>query len=262
MRVPAKDERRGRSLELSALVEALSDPAPYPHRVDAVEVRHTHISVVFLTDRLVYKIKKPVELGFLDFTTLERRRWFCEEEVRLNRRLAPDVYLGIVPIVRYEGALLVDPRGPAASAGEVVEWAVLMSRLPEAHTLASWVRDGSLRPYHVTVLARRLASFHADAARGPSISAWGTFETVAGNARENLAQSLPHVGCTLSAQVHGRVSRALDRELERLEPVISGRAGRGVPCDTHGDLHLDHVYVFADRAPPDDIVIVDCIEFN
>ena len=85
-------------MELDQLIEALSRPAAYPYPMDQVDVRQTHISVVFLAGRYVYKIKKPVQLGFLDFSTLERRRHFCEEEVRLNRRLAPTVYLGVVPV--------------------------------------------------------------------------------------------------------------------------------------------------------------------
>ena len=87
-------------MDLSALIEALSDPAAYPYPVGAVEVRQTHISAVFLAGPYVYKVKKPVNLGFLDFSTLEKRLHFCEEEVRLNRRLAPHVYLGVVPVVR------------------------------------------------------------------------------------------------------------------------------------------------------------------
>src|SRR5262249_17277508 len=86
------------AMDLNRLIAALSEPGAYPDRVGRVEVRHTHISVVFLADAYVYKIKKPVDLGFVDFSTLEKRRHFCEEEVRLNRRLAPEVYLGVVPI--------------------------------------------------------------------------------------------------------------------------------------------------------------------
>src|SRR5437870_9116635 len=110
-------------MDLIHLIQALSEPSAYPHAVDEVEVRHTHISVVFLAGNHAYKIKKPVELGFLDFSTLEKRRHFCTEEVRLNRRLAPKVYLGVVPVVRNGTKVRMDDRG------EVVEWAVKMERL-------------------------------------------------------------------------------------------------------------------------------------
>src|SRR5215831_1288295 len=115
-------------MELARLLEALSRPAAYPYPAEAVEVRQTHISAVFLAGPFAYKVKKPVQLEFLDFGTLERRRHFCEEEVRLNRRLAPEVYLGVVPIVESPGGIRVE------QDGALIEWAVKMQRLPEAAT--------------------------------------------------------------------------------------------------------------------------------
>src|SRR6516162_6765997 len=127
-----------RFMELARLIEALSDRAAYPDPVETVDVRHTHISVVFLAGPFAYKIKKPVNLGFLDFSTLEKRRHFCEEEVRLNRRLAPEVYLGVVPVSRT--GLAVRMEGPGAA----VEWAVKMKRLPEEATLAKRLQHGQV----------------------------------------------------------------------------------------------------------------------
>src|SRR5438445_514395 len=98
-------------MRLPQLIEALSAPSAYPQPVAAVEVRQTHISVVFLAGLLAYKIKKPVDLGFVNYSTLERRRHFCEEEVRLNRRLAPEVYLGVVPVTRSGGAIRIEGTG-------------------------------------------------------------------------------------------------------------------------------------------------------
>src|SRR5262245_21591494 len=123
-------------MELTRLIAALADPAAYPEPVADVKVCHTHISVVFLAGAFAYKVKKPVNLGFLDFTTPEQRRHFCEEEVRLNRRLAPAVYRGVVPVARAGDAVRVE--GP----GEVVEWAVKMERLPEDATLLSRLQRG------------------------------------------------------------------------------------------------------------------------
>src|SRR5947209_11545848 len=113
-----------RTVDIGALIDVVSQPAAYPYSVDAVEVRQTHISVVALAGPWAYKLKKPVQLGFLDFGTLERRRHFCEEEVRLNRRLAPSVYAGVVPLTRQGGRLRVE------GDGEPVEYAVKMVRLP------------------------------------------------------------------------------------------------------------------------------------
>jgi aminoglycoside phosphotransferase family enzyme/predicted kinase len=243
-------------MELAQLIKSLSDAAAYPYPVEEVEVRHTHISVVFLAGPFAYKVKKPVDLGFLEFTTLEKRRHFCDEEVRLNRRLAPTVYLGVVPLTR--SAKGVEVEGP----GEVVEWAVKMERLPAEATLQKRLQHGEVSPALLTALAHKIAGFHAHARGGSHIAAFGRFEVVARNAQENFEQSAPQVGVTLSRAVFDRLRALTEENLTRLCPLMEARAGRGVPRDTHGDLHLDHVYVFPERSPPADSVIIDCIEFN
>ena len=243
-------------MELARLIEALSDPAAYPDAVQAVEVRHTHISVVFLAGPYVYKIKKPVELGFLDFSTLEKRRHFCQEEVRLNGRLAPEVYLGVVPVACRGGIVRVE------GTGEVAEWAVKMERLSDDVTLENRLDCGEVSFEVVAALARKIALFHAQAEAGPRIAAWGAFDVVAGNARQNFEQAAAHVGQTLSPSVFDRLRMLTEETLARQRVEIDTRAKRGVPRDTHGDLRLGHVYLLPDRKPPADIVIIDCIEFN
>ncbi len=243
-------------MDLPRLIEALSRPSAYAERVDVVAVRQTHISVVFLAGSLAYKIKKPVELGFVDYGTLERRRHCCEEEVRLNRRLAPDVYLGVVPVTREGESARVE------GTGEVLEWAVKMRRLPESATLRARMSGGELTTGDLAALAGRLAGFHASAESGPEVAAGCTFAAIAANARENLDQSVHQVGVTLSRSTLDRLRERTDVALERLRGTIEARAARGVPRDTHGDLRLDHVYWFPDRQPPDDWIAVDCIEFD
>jgi aminoglycoside phosphotransferase family enzyme/predicted kinase len=248
--------KKRRLMELVSLIDALSLPAAYPYPVETVQVCHTHISVVFLAGPFAYKVKKPVNLGFLDFSTLERRRYFCEQEVRLNRRLAPQVYLGTVPVIR--SGLSVKMEGQ----GEAVEWAVKMKHLPEEATLQERLQRGQVDVELLKALARKVASFHARAEAGKHVSAFGRFEVVACNARENFEQVAPQVGSTLSQAVFDRLRDLTETVLARLRPLIESRAERGVPRDTHGDLHLDHVYLFPDRTPPADLVIIDCIEFN
>jgi aminoglycoside phosphotransferase family enzyme/predicted kinase len=243
-------------MEPARLIEALSQPAAYPHPVDQVEVCHTHISAVFLAGPFAYKVKKPVALGFLDFRTLQSRHYFCEEEVRLNRRLAPSVYLGVVPVTNGPAGVRVEGRG------QVVEWAVKMERLPEEATLRHRLEDEEVGGELLEDLARRLARFHAGADHGAHVSAFGRFEVVAGNARENFAQAAAQVGTTVSRAVFARLRTLTEESLARLRPLIEKRAAAGVPRDTHGDLRLEHVYLFPDRPPPADLVIVDCIEFN
>jgi uncharacterized protein len=243
------------SSDLPHLIAVLSRPDAYPQPVDTVDVRQTHISVVFLAGPFAYKLKKPVRLPFLDFTTAERRRQDCEEEVRLNRRLAPQVYLGVVPVTARDGELHVE------GDGDPVEWAVKMRRLPADATLESRLVRDEVTPAQLEALARKLADFHAAAASGPAVAAFGRLDVVARNARENLEAIAAHVGITIRAAVYERLVQLTEEHLHRLGPLIEARAAHGVPRDTHGDLHLDHVYVFPDRSPPDDLVVIDCIEF-
>jgi aminoglycoside phosphotransferase family enzyme/predicted kinase len=243
-------------MHLPDLIAALSQPGAYPQPVATIEVRQTHISVVFLADPFVYKIKKPVHPEFLDFRTLELRRHFCDEEVRLNRRLAPQVYLGVVPIVRTPSGVRVE------GTGEAIEWAVKMQRLPDDATLQQRLRRGEVTIEQIEALARRIAAFHRQAETNERIAAFGRFEAVARNIRDVFAQATPHVGTTVSEAVFDRTQRRADDELTRLRPLIEERARQGRPRDCHGDLHLDHVYCFPDRPPPDDLVVIDCIEFN
>lgn len=280
-------------MELAELIKALSRPEAYPGAVEHVEVRQTHISVVFLAGKYAYKVKKPVNLGFLDFSTLEKRHHFCKEEVRLNRRLAPTVYLGVVPITRGSNGILIDSNSlleeEGRAEGEILDWAVKMERLPEAAMLSTLIsgfvvpplggsdnnppKEGTAnRPEAgenerkvsalVTSLARRVARFHAEAETNEHISSFGLPEVVAQNIHENFDQAEPLIGVTLSRAVFDRLKELSEETLARSRPLMESRAQRHIPRDTHGDLHLDHVYVLPDRSAPANLVIVDCIEFN
>jgi uncharacterized protein len=244
-------------MDLPQLIERLSDPAAYPHQVASVEVRQTHISAVFLADRFVYKIKKPVAPGFLDYTTVEKRRYFCEEEVRLNRRLAPDVYLGVVPIVRVGADLRVDE-----AEGEVVEWAVKMARLPDDATFQARLLHGAVTNESVAELARRVAVFHNTAERSDRIGTYGRFEVVARSVRDVVAKAAVPIWTAITQADADQLAALTEVALARHHTLIDRRSAQGMTCDCHGDLRLDHVYHFPDRAPPADLVVIDCIEFN
>jgi aminoglycoside phosphotransferase family enzyme/predicted kinase len=234
-------------VDLARLIDGLSAPG--------VEVRQTHISVVFLVGEYVYKVRKPIALGFLDFTTLEARRADCVEEVRLNRRLAPDVYVGVVPVA-------LGASGPMFEGqGEPVEWAVKMKRLPDEASLLARLERGELTADLLERVADRLAAFHASAERPSDARELGGFETVSRNARENFEEMTPDVGRTVSENVFSRLREQSDEALERLRPIIEERARRGTACDGHGDLRLEHVYVLPDP-PPRDLAIIDCVEFS
>lgn len=241
-------------MELPDLLAALSDPAAYP-RPGPVEVRQTHISAVFLVGDTVFKIRKPVNLGFVDFSTLAKRKRDCEVEVQLNRRLAPSVYRGVVPITADDGKVHV------GGSGEPIEWAVEMVRLPDDATLKSRLARDEVTGPQIERIARHVDAFHRTADRGDHVSRYGGFDVVAGNARENFAQTKAHVGKIVQGAVYERVCELTEKALADLKPLIESRAARGVPCDTHGDLHLSHVYLFPHRPAPDELVIIDCIEF-
>jgi len=243
-------------MELARLLEGLSSPRAYSCAAGQVTVRQTHISAVFLVGPWAYKIKKPVKLGFLDFSTLDRRRHFCAEEIRLNARLAPGVYQGVVPVSMLPSGITME------GEGEVIEWAVKMKRLPEQATFQAYLERGELGKEHVRELARRIAAFHAGAEQGEHISRLGRFEIVAGNARDNFAQAEPLIGATISRAVFDQLRSCNEAALSRLRGLIVDRCKRGMPRDTHGDLRLDHVYYFPEIPPPDNLVIIDCIEFN
>ncbi|WP_169976270.1 bifunctional aminoglycoside phosphotransferase/ATP-binding protein [Tautonia rosea] len=247
-------------MEIGVLIDALARPDAYSHRVDAVEIHQTHISVVFLAGPFAYKVKKQVNFGFVDFSTLDRRRHYCEEEIRLNRRLAPEVYLGVVPVTRSGDRCVME------GTGEVVEWAVKMERLDEAETLKSLVTNPNLSDQAlrrmIDLIVARLVAFYGLAERSAAIADAAGFEAVARNAEENFTSSEPLVGRTVSQAVIDRLRALSYLELTRLRPLLKSRADRGIPCDGHGDLRLDHIYVRPDRVAPDDLVIVDCIEFS
>jgi uncharacterized protein len=243
-------------MELARLIEDLSDPRAYPVPTAKVDVHQTHISIVFVTDTFAYKIKKPIALDFVDYSTLETRRHWCLEEVRLNRRLAARIYLGVVPIVQDGSTIRVE------GTGSVVEWAVKMHRLPAEASLARTVARDDLSREAVELLARRIADFHRHAERTESIARFGRFDVVARNARDNFAQSTSQVGTIVSRAVFDRLASLTEQELGQHRAFIEDRADGGIPCDGHGDVRMDHVYLFSENVPPDDLAIVDCIEFN
>lgn len=237
---------------LPPLVRALLDPAAYPPpRPASVELRQTHISYVLLADERVYKLKKAVALGFLDYSTPRRRAYYCQREVALNRRLAPDVYLGVVPIVERDGSFHVGGRG------RTVERAVLMRRLPEAGMLSALLARGAVTPALLSQLAARLAAFHAAAAHGPAVARHGAPPGVRRLVLGNLHRAAPYVGRTLTAATYTHLCAWTATFLAGQRPLLRARVHAGRIRDGHGDLHAANVCVvdaaslhtLADRPP-------------
>jgi hypothetical protein len=238
-------------MTLSALRQALSDPAIYPEPTTAVEVRETHISLVFLTDQHAYKIKKPVDLGFVDYGTLEKRRRLCEQEVILNRRLSTAVYLDVVAL-RHDGS-----RYGFGDAGTVVEYAVKMRRLPASATLEARLMHGAASPSVFTHLAHQLAAFHAAHPVPATSERYGTHERVRADWQENFVQTTSATGRTLSSDQYTQMQQAVMAFLSRRQVWFDQRVEAERIRDCHGDLRAEHIYLEAAA-----LQIVDCIEFN
>jgi aminoglycoside phosphotransferase family enzyme/predicted kinase len=235
---------------LDDLIRALSQPSVYPHNPKSVRVLQTHISVVFIADEFVYKIKKPVNFGFLDFTTLEKRRFFCRQEVALNSRFSEGIYLDVRAI--YEGPNGLNLHGD----GDEIEAAVLMRYVPENRIMLRMLEEERITPQILDRLADRLAYFHSKAATGPEISSFGSTEVIYQNLRENFEQTNAYIGRTLDARTHEEVSQLTMRFLRTHDDLFRERIREGFIRDCHGDLHLDHVVIL------DGIMLYDCIEFN
>ncbi len=245
-----------RPLDVPQVLEALRRPDAYPERPQRVEERHSHISWVFLVDGFVYKVKKPVRLAFVDYSTLERRRHFCHEEVRLNRRLAPWVYLGVSPIVRRDGRLVV-AAADAAPVAAAEEYAVRMRRLPDDRMLDRRLERVGPSAVPVAALARRLTEFHRLCPRGEG-ERLGSAEAIRRRVVDNLRETDAFVGDTLRAADRERVERAALAFVEDRRALLERRAALGFVREGHGDLRPEHVCLL----PGEEIVVFDCVEFD
>mgnify|MGYP001267544830 CR=1 FL=1 len=232
------------------LVEAMSNPAFYPEPTTRVEVVQTHISYIFLTDRYAYKVKKAVDFGFLDYTTLERRRRLCHREIALNSRLSPEAYLGVVEIREKDGTLAI------GGDGEVVEVAVKMVRLPEERMLRRVLERGEGGPDLVRQIARQLAAFHAAAFVSPELQALKGPDGVRFNCVENFQQTERYIGTLLTDEMFNFIRTSTELFLQRKQTLLARRLADGRIVDGHGDLHLDSI------CATDPVQIFDCIEFN
>ena len=237
------------------IIKELSRPEAYPHTVEEVEVIQTHISVVFLAGDLVYKVKKPLNLGFLDFTTLEKRHHYCLEELRLNRRLSPDIYLYVASVIDGPDGLRFAEKESSPPAPPV-EYAVVMKRLEESRLLSSLLSGKTVDGDAIRSIARRIADFHLQAETSAEITRVGGIEAVILNTEEDFQQVQPYVGETLSIETFETIALYTRTFIEVNRDLFARREAGGWIRDGHGDLHTQHICM------ADGIQIFDCIEFN
>ncbi|MEW6143199.1 MAG: AAA family ATPase [Chloroflexota bacterium] len=231
-------------------VMAMLVPSFYPHSVDRVELVQTQMSFVFLAGDYVYKVKKPVNLGYLDYTTLEKRRFFCERELELNRRLAPDVYLAVAPIAVSDGGFSL------GEGGAVVEYAVKMRRLPPERMMNVLLPSGHVTARMVNSLSEKLVRFHEKAGTSPEISVFASLKAIKVNTDENFSQTIKYLGISIDAADYNRIKAFTEDFLASKAALFRERIRRRRIRDCHGDLHAAHICF------TDGIQIYDCIEFN
>jgi len=237
-------------MDAQRLHEALLQPESYPGVSGPIGFRETHVSRIYFTPRHVYKVKKSVDFGFLNFTTLDRRRFYCNEEVRLNRRLCPDTYLGVVEL-RMQGDRL-----RVGGKGDIVDYAVHMKRLPEELMLERCLSpDYPALREQMGRVSRRISRFHREAEVDNGEGS-DDLANVERNWRENFSQTRPFVGLTLTEEAFNLCFTYVERFLSANAPLLRQRQTDGWVRDGHGDLHAEHICL------SDPVRIFDCIEFN
>jgi len=236
--------------DLPDFISALLQPQIYTHQAENIQLVQTHISFVLLAGDFVYKFKKPVNFGFLDFSTLEKRRYCCEQELVLNRRLCPDIYLGLVAVTREGDGFVLD------GEGEVVEYGVKMKRMPEERMMGNVIKAGGLGEKEIDAIVRVLVPFYERAEHSEIIDAFGMADAVAVNVLENFEQTENFVdqGAVTREQFETIVSYS--KEFLSHEDRFQARIDAGKIRDCHGDMHSANICL------SDPVYIFDCIEFN
>jgi uncharacterized protein len=231
-------------------VKEMLSPKLYGKGVKAVRLLQTHTSWVFLTGSFAYKVKKPVNFGFLDYTTLSARRFFCNEEFRMNQSLSPDIYIEVQPIVEARGRLKLGGRG------RVIDYCLKMKELPQAWIMTEQLRQGHVTFDHIDQIAGSIAAFHDRAERGREVAQYGSSEIIKLNWDENFAQTLEFRSKTITHNAFDRIKAGVERFIAEHRHLFRYRREAGYVRRCHGDLHSKNIFVDSG------VHIFDCIEFN
>jgi aminoglycoside phosphotransferase family enzyme len=233
------------------VVEALLKPETYGQEVGQIELKQTHISFVFLTEKFVYKVKKAVNFGFLDFSTLEKRHMFCEKELALNKRLCGEMYLEVVPInMSATGSIKVN------GEGKTVEYAVKMQRVGEDKIMTRLLEEGKINQETVDRIAKILAEFHLNAKTGEKVGEFGSLQIVETNWRENFEQTEEFIGKSISKENFSLIREKVQDFMKKNSEFFAKRVADNKIRECHGDVHSGNIFV------ADKIYIFDAIEFN
>ncbi len=266
-------------VDFTTMLEELTHPQAFPFALPdtaSISLIQTHASAVVLTPDRVYKLKKPQNFGFFDYSTPALRRHFCQQEVLLNEPFAPQIYLGVAPVLvfadghyRFGPTLAPDTTpspGTAFADGTVVDYAVVMVRLPDTATLESWVQTGRAEIPLLAEIARFIATFHTTAHTDEHIASFGNLDVIRGNWEENFTQMKPYIGRTLDRATYASIVAYVRHFLAARTSFFASRVCEGRIRDCHGDLRLQHIYILEN---PNDfphsrtqLALLDRIEFN
>jgi uncharacterized protein len=235
--------------EQKQVVEALLNSQAYPEESGKIKLIQTHISFVFLTKKFVYKMKKAVNFGFLDFSTLEKRQFFCEKELQLNRRLCAEVYLEVVPINKSNNIKI-------KGEGETIEYALKMKRLPQQKIMTLLLKQDKVTNKIIDELTKIIASFHSKAQLGSDINEYGSLKIVKTNWEENFAQTLKYIDQTITKNNFEFIQSRVNTFMEKSKPLFENRIKNNKIRDCHGDMHSGNIFI------TNPICIFDAIEFN
>ncbi len=235
---------------IQARVKELLRPGFFGKKVRRVRLIQTHTSWVFLTGEFAYKVKKPVNFGFLDYTTLSARKFFCKEEFRLNCQLSPDIYIEVATVTESGSRLRLGGRG------RVIDYALKMRELPQASIMTERLKRDGVTFKHIDEIARTISKFHDHAESGREISRYGSFEIIKLNWDENFAQTIEFRGKTITYRAFDEIKAAVERFIKEKRYLFRYRRERGYVRKCHGDLHSRNIFT-GDR-----VHIFDCIEFN
>ncbi|MEO0270610.1 MAG: gluconokinase [candidate division WOR-3 bacterium] len=235
---------------MERIIEFLLNPLNYEEKPEKIERIETHISIVFLTDKYAYKLKKPLNFGFLDYTSLEKRKYFCEKEVDLNKRMAEGIYEGVIFIGKEKGKLFFNK-------GEPVEYLVKMKRIPQDTLLSYMIEKNLAKKEDLYKVGEFLGEFHLKAETNEKISEFGKPEVFRINTDENFTQTEDFEEDILKKKDFEFLKNKTEEFYRNYYDLMLKRVREGKIKDCHGDIRLEHVTFFENK-----IRIIDCIEFN
>ena len=233
------------------MIEALKKPEAYDSPVKGIRLMQTHISWIFLTGKYAYKIKKPVDFGFLDFTTLEKRKKFCERELEINRMFSPEMYIGVLPVNRFDHSIKIN--GP----GETIDYAIKMKEFPQETIMSRLLDRNEVDTKIIDKIVDILIDFYSKTRTFRDPHSIGSLETVKFNWRENFRQTRDFVGRTLDKETFESIRNKIERFMDEKRELFAKRLREGKVKWCHGDLHSGNIFVV-----DSDIYVFDAIEFN